>query len=172
MRKISKRILSSCSRARADARIIIASVVIILFFGILSRALSGSPLYMLRLTGLKNQIPRAWVFTLIWTLWYIILGFSFGFILGCKKAGKDIYRFKGSLWFVCMMVFNIVWYPLFFRAGAVFIALADIAIIAFFCFLTAIEYYKVNKFIGFLIFSHLVWLVRCFTINLQAFLSI
>ena len=164
--------MSSCQRSRADGRIIFASIAIILFFGILSRVLSGSPLYMLRLTGVKNQIPRAWVFTCIWTLWYILLGFSFGFILGSKRPGKDVCKFKGSLLFVCMMIFNIVWYPLFFRAGAVFIALADIVIIMLFCFLTTVEYFKVNKAIGFILLAHLVWLVRCFMINLKAFLSI
>lgn len=172
LKKLKKRILSSCHRARADGRVILASIVIILFFGILSRVLSGSPLYMLRLTGLNNNIPKAWVFTCIWTLWYILLGFSFGFILGCKRPGKDIHKFKGSLWFVCMMIFNVVWYPLFFRAGAVFIALADIAIIILFCFFTFVEYLKVNRAIGLVFFCHLVWLVWCFSINLRAFLSI
>ncbi len=172
MKRFKRKIISSCKRSRADGRIILASIAIVLFFGILSRVLSGSPLYMLRLTGLKNQIPRAWIFTCIWTLWYIVLGFSFGFILGNKKAGKDIYKFKGSLWFVCMMVFNVVWYPLFFRAGAVFIALVDIVIIAIFCFLTALEYFKINKVTGFVLIYHLIWLVRCFVINLKVFLSI
>ncbi len=172
MKSLKKQILSSCKKSRADGRVIIASITIVLFFGILSRVLSGNPIYMLRLTGLKNQIPRTWIFSLIWTFWYIVLGFSFGFILGSKKAGKDIYKFKGSLWFVCMMIFNVVWYPLFFRAGAVFIALVDIVIIALFCLLTAKEYYKINRFIGFMLFCHLAWLVRCFAINLHAFLNI
>ena len=172
MKKIKKRIMSSCYRARADGRIILVSIIIILFFGILSRALSGSPLYMLRLTGIKNHIPRVWVFTCIWTLWYILLGFSFGFVLSSKKTGMDIYKFKGSLWFVCMMIFNVLWYPLFFRAGAVFIALADIAIIILFCFFTAIEYFRVNKAIGVVLFCHLAWLAHCFSLNLRAFISI
>ncbi len=172
MKRLKKRIVSQCRRTRSDGRVILASIVIILFFGILSRALSGSPLYMLRLAGLKDHIPKTWVFTCIWILWYILLGFSFGFILGSKRPGKDINKFKGSLWFVCMMIFNVVWYPLFFRAHAVFIALADIAVIILFCFLTAIEYYKVNRVIGFVLFGHLIWLVRCFMINFRVFLSI
>jgi tryptophan-rich sensory protein len=156
LKKIKRRILSSCMRSRSDGRVIIASIAIILFFGILSRVLSGSPVYMLRLISIRNSMPRAWVFTLIWTVWYILLGFSFGFILGSKIPGKDIYRFKGSLWFVCMMIFNIVWYPLFFRVGTVFLALVDISIIALFCFLAAVEYFKANRMIGFLMFLHFV----------------
>lgn len=172
MKRFKKKILSSCRKSRADIRVIIASIVIVLFFAFLSRILSGSPIYMLRFIGMKNQIPRAWVFSCIWTFWYIILGFSFGFVLSCKKAGKDVYKFKGSLWFVCMMIFNIVWYPLFFRAGAIFISLADIVIIALFCLLTAKEYYKINKAIGIALFCHLVWLVHCFVINFRVFLNI
>ncbi|MBQ8207331.1 MAG: tryptophan-rich sensory protein [Clostridia bacterium] len=172
MKRIKKKLISSCRRVKTDGKTVIAGTAIVLLAGLLSRFLSGSPLYMLRLTGLWNNIPRAWFFTIVWTLWYILLGFSFGFILGSKTVGKELCKYKGSLWFVTMMVFNIVWYPLFFKAGAVFLALIDIALIIFFCFLAAIEYIKVYKPIGFIFFAHIAWLIWCFFINMRAFLSI
>lgn len=172
MKKLKRHLLSACSRNKADGKTVITGIAIVLLAGVLARLLSGSPLYMLRLTGIRNCVPKAWVFTLIWTVWYIALGFSFGFILGSRSPGKEICKYKGSLWFVCMMIFNIIWYPLFFKAGTVFIALMDSLLIILFCLLTALQYFKISRVIGVIFALHLAWLLWCFAINLKVFLSI
>ncbi|MBQ8005714.1 MAG: tryptophan-rich sensory protein [Clostridia bacterium] len=172
MRYRRKSCFNLCSRVKTDGRAVIAGTAIVLAFGLLSRFLSGSPLYMLRLTGISGKIPGVWFFSLVWCLWYAFLGFSFGFVLGSHCPGRAVHKYKGSLWFVLMLVFNLVWYPLFFRAGAIFTSLVDAAIILLFCVLTALEYYKVCKGIGILMFCHGFWLFWCLTINCIAFFSI
>ena len=172
MRFNKNKILVSCRRAKTDGRAVIAGIAIVLLAGILSRVLSGSPLYMLRLTGLWHKVPRSWVFVLIWTFWYALLGFIFGFVLGSRQTGKEVHKYKGSLWFVIMLVFNFIWYPLFFKAGTVFLALVDSALILFFCVLAALEYYKVYKIFGIGLICHAIWLVWCLVMNFSAFLSI
>ncbi len=170
--RLKNKILCSLKQVKADGKTVIIGTVMVFLAGILSRILSGSPIYMLRLCGLIGKIPKAWVFTLIWSLWYLILGFLFGFVLGSRRVGREVPKYKGSLWFVCMMLFNIVWYPLFFKSGTVSLALVDLAIIILFCFLCSVEYYKVYKIAGILLSIHLIWLLWCFYINLKVFLSI
>ncbi|MBE6538809.1 MAG: tryptophan-rich sensory protein [Ruminococcaceae bacterium] len=172
MRSKRNKLLASCCKLKTDGKTVIAGTVSVLIAGLLSRFLSGSPIYILRFTGLWHKVPPLWFFSLIWTLWYILLGFCFGFILGSRPIGKDVFKYKGSLWFVIMMIFNIVWYPLFFKAGAFFLALVDAGLIIFFALLTAFEYYKIHKIVGCLIFIHIFWLVWCLGINLRVFFSI
>ena len=168
-----KRKLKKCCRSiQTDGRTVIAGIIIVLFAGILVRLLSGSPIFMLRVCGLWGSIPKIWFFTAMWTMWYIVLGFCFGFILGTKNPGKGLCKYKGSFWFVIMMIFNIVWYPLFFKAGAIFLSLADILIIIFFCLLCAFEYFKIQKAVGCIMLLHLLWLLWCFILNVKALLSI
>ncbi|MEE0969723.1 MAG: TspO/MBR family protein, partial [Clostridia bacterium] len=170
--KIKNRIFSCFKRAKTDGRAVIIGIIIVFFAGVLSRLLSGSPIYMLRFCGLWNKVPKAWVFTLIWSFWYIFLGFCFGFVLGSKPIGREVSKYKGSLWFVIMLVFNVIWYPLFFKAGAIFIALIDVIVIMLFCFLCAVEYFKVYRAIGVCIFLHFAWLIWCFFMNAAAFFRI
>ncbi len=170
--RFTKKCAVSIKSCYVNGKAVVLGIVIVLFCGILSRILSGSPVYMLRLTSLYGKIPKSWFFILWWTIWYIALGFCFGFALGTSKVTKTVCKYKGSLWFVIMMVFNIIWYPLFFKAGTVFLALADAALIIFFCLLSSIEYLKLNKLIGTIMFAHLGWLIWCFLINLKAFLCI
>ena len=170
--KFLKRITLSCRHICVDGKTVLTGIIIVLLAGMLSRLLSGSPIYMLRFTGLWHRVPKAWMFTIIWTFWYVLLGFCFGFVLGSKTIVREVHKYKGSLWFVVMMVFNIIWYPLFFKAGAVFLSLVDVALIILFCFLAAWEYLKLYKFIGVMMLSHILWLFWCFFINLKAFFSI
>lgn len=172
MRFKRNKILSSCRKIKTDGKTVIVCTLTVLLAGLLSRFLSGSPLYILRFTGLWHNVPPMWFFGIIWTLWYILLGFCFGFILGSRPIGKDIYKYKGSLWFVIMMVFNIIWYPLFFKAGAFFLALIDAALIIIFALLTATQYCRIHKIVGSFIFLHIIWLIWCFIINLRVFFSI
>ncbi len=169
---LGRKLKKSCRNIQTDGRAVIAGIIIILFAGILVRLLSGSPVIMLRVTGLWGKIPKIWFFTVTWTFWYILLGFSFGFILGTKAPGKSIYKYKGSFWFVIMMIFNIIWYPLFFKAGAMFLALTDILLIIVFCILCGLEYFKIQKIIGCIMLLHVLWLIWCFILNVKALLSI
>lgn len=172
MKRCKNKILFSLKKIRTDGRCVIISTAVVLLAGMLSRLLSVSPIYMLRITGLWHKIPPTWFFVLLWTVWYGILGFCFGMVIGSSQMGRDLNKYKGSLWFVLMMVFNIIWYPLFFKAGTFFLALIDLAIIIFFCFCAAVEYFKFFKIIGIVFFIHLFWLIWCFCINFTVFLRI
>lgn len=156
---------------RIDGIPVIAGVVCVSLAGLLSRFLSGSPLPVLHIIGMKQALPPTWVFFLIWLFSYLVLGFCFGAVLGSRALGKEVNKYKGSFFFTVMIVFNIVWYPLFFKAGAFFFALIDILFIILFCFLTAVQYMKVNKIFGICMFIHMIWLLYCFILNFTAFIK-
>lgn len=157
---------------RIDGRAVITGTVTVFISGIIVRLLSGSPLPMLRISGLHGRIPPVWFFSLIWLFWYAFIGFIFGCVLGDKNHCSEVHKYKGCFWFVIMMLFNLVWYPLFFGAGAFFLALADLALILFFAVLSGIEFFKVKKEFGICIFMHVLWLAYCFTINAYALFSV
>ena len=172
MKKLRLRRLSHFRHCEINGIAIIVSIFTFLFIGILVRALSGSPLYMMRLSDIHDILPPIWVFILVWSIWYVLLGFCFGFVIGGSFPGRRTEKFKGSLCLVVMMVFNYIWYPLFFSAKTPFLALADILIIAFFCFLTFLEYRKISKLIAFIILVHFLWIIWCFSLNFKIFIGI
>lgn len=154
-----------------DGRPVVAGIACVTFAGLLSRFLSGSPYRMLCLVGIRRSLPPIWVFSLAWLLSYVLLGFCFGAALGSRTLGREIHKYKGSFFFVIMMVFNIIWYPLFFKAGAVFLSLVDSAFVLIFCLLAALEYHRLRRCVGVCMFVHLAWIIYCFALNMSIFLK-
>jgi len=80
--------------------------------------------------------PPAWVFPVVWTLLYILIGFSgFFFWRGIAKAApafsdkQNTYYTAGLFLYFGNLLFNIAWTPLFFGLRLPFAALIDVLII-------------------------------------------
>lgn len=172
MKRRAKRTFLGCGRMRSDKRTVVIGTVLVFISGLISRLLSGSPLRMLHITGARAIVPPVWLFMLVWLAWYLLLGFCFGFILGSEPVGKSVHKYKGCFWFIVMMIFNVLWYPLFFKAGMIFLALIDLAFILVFCVLTFLEYRRIHKTVGLILFLHMIWLIFCLCINIRIFIHI
>ncbi len=96
-----------------------------LLCGVISALLSGGFRMYEYLLQPKIAPPRI-VFPIAWTVLYIIIGGAAGAVFGAKDRYKESAKYKGLLTFCLMMVCNVIWSPLFFRAGAFFLALLDI----------------------------------------------
>lgn len=80
--------------------------------------------------------PPAWVFPVVWTLLYIMIGFSgFFFWRSIAKASpafsdnQNTYYTAGLFLYFGNLLFNIAWTPLFFGLRMPFAALLDVLII-------------------------------------------
>ena len=149
-----------------DGKTVAAGVFVVLFAGILSRLLSGSPVPLLRIFGLYGRIPRSWFFCVAWLFWYALIGLCLGCLLGERGRCCEVHRYKACLFLVVMLIFNVIWYPLFFRAAAFFLALIDIAVMLLFAFLAWLELLRVKRMYSTCIFIHIIWLIFCFVLNL------
>ena len=103
--------------------------------------------------------------SVLWTVWYALVGFCLGAVLSCRVHGKQVHVYKGSMYLIVALVFNLVWYPLFFGGNAFFLAFWNCLIIIFFTLMAAVEYLKVYVFAGVCMFMHVVWLVYCAVLN-------
>lgn len=160
-----KRALGGC---RINGRIVLICVFLVLFFGLLSRFLCRPPYLTLKMLGLDKISPPAWVMSLVWTIWYALVGFCLGAVLSCDTPGKQVHVYKGSMYLIVSLVFNLVWYPLFFGGNVIFLAFWNCLVIIFFTLLAAFEYAKVYFFAGLCMFIHIIWLIYCAFLNALA----
>ena len=167
MHKVSfiRRIKRAFGPCRLNGKIVLTCVFCVLFFGLLSRFLSRPPYLMLRLLGLNRIFPPPFLMSVLWTVWYALVGFCLGAVLSCRVHGKQVHVYKGSMYLIVALVFNLVWYPLFFGGNAFFLAFWNCLIIIFFTLMAALEYLKVYVFAGVCMFMHVVWLVYCAVLN-------
>ncbi len=133
--------------------------------GFLSRCLSESPIYLIGLLRIRGSIPSMWLMTVIWVIFYALIGFSFGAAISKRCYGVSIHKYRGGMFFAIMMIFNVVWYPMFFSSHLFFLCLLDIALMIFFTVIAAIEFFKVNKISAFILVFYLPWLIYCLFLN-------
>lgn len=139
--------------------------VCVLAGGLISFFAGGSPTYLFHMLKMPESLPTRWVFKLVWTLSYFLIGAAFSAVLSFRERCKELFTCRGNLLFVIMMLFNYIWYPLFFGAEAVFLAFVACAAMLILDFFVACYYFKVSVICGSLMFLHLLWLLYMFWLN-------
>lgn len=135
--------------------------------GVLVRAVCGSPYRHGVMVQFDAYIPPVWLMTLLWMLWYFVLGATFVGTLWtarCNQATRaDVYW--GGMLFLSMLFFGFVWYPLFFVAARFFLAWLVVLVVLALCLLTALRYWKVSRLASGILLVHAVFLFYLWIVN-------
>ena len=123
------------------------------------------PLFLVRLVGILNingfnnydGIVSCWTFPVVWTILYILMGYSSYLISGNKRL-FSIY--------IINLIVNLLWTFIFF--------MFDFKVFAFFWILFLIiivsimiyEFYRVDKLSGYLLIPYILWLLFAAILNL------
>ena len=130
--------------------------------GAIVRFVSGSPYSHGMMVQLGHILPSTPMMSLLWMIWYGLLGASFAatLVLARKLSPvgcAEIYR--GGMLFLTMIFLGYVWYPLFFAAGHIWLATLVLLGVLALCILTAICYIRLCRMAGIVLFCHAAWLV-------------
>ena len=164
--KLTTRIRSEL--CRIDPRCVLIGAGVVLLLGFISALVSRSPgfRFVYRVLRKPPGAPPAFIFPVVWTLMYALIGGAAGAVVcSCEKAFSGE-KWRGTLFFVIGLVFNLVWSPLFFGMGAFFAAfLAILVMIASTVF--AISAFSRIWFVSAAAMCvYLVWLIYAAYLNL------
>ena len=109
-------------------------------------------------------LPPGWVFGLVWTILYILLGLSLALILharGAKGRGKALFLFFVQL------ALNLAWSPLFFAWHEVSMALVLIVLILALTIATYFAFSPIRKAAAWLLVPYMIWLSFAAVLNYQ-----
>lgn len=110
--------------------------------------------------------PPAWVFSVAWTILYLMMGLASYFVL-VSEASQKI-KNTSFLLYGIQLVMNFFWSIIFFRwemyLGA-FIWLILMWILVIIC---AIRFYRSSKVAGYLLIPYVMWLTFAAYLNLGA----
>jgi len=150
---------------RINKKCAILGAVIILLCGILSAVSVGSFSLFSEIVR-PRFTPPAFLFPIVWTFLYLLIGAAAGAVICQKERALDICRYRGLLLFVIMMVFNFIWAPLFFGARAFFAALCAIIMMILLTVFTIGYFYRIYKISAAAMALYLVWLIFAAYLNL------
>ena len=133
------------------------SVAIALSVGILSGLLSisGMNAYMQSVTK-PALTPPGWVFSVVWTLLYILMGIGSARIW---MHDESIQRGRGLNLYVVQLILNFFWSLIFFNAQAFAVAVIWLLLLLTAVVLMTIQFYKVDRKAAYLQIPYIIWLV-------------
>lgn len=124
--------------------------------------LTTTPPYVF-LRGMAGHVPLppTWLLGSVWLTFFFLVGAAWGYILGLKgcRPRRDVWRFRGSMYFLLSMVFALLWYRLLFGALAVFLSGVCLLVALAAGVIAAICWWRVSRVAGVLLCAFALWLL-------------
>ena len=140
------------------------SAGIALAVGALSGFLSMSGMEDYMQTVAKPALtPPGWVFGVIWTLLYTLMGVSAARIW---LNPDSLQRSRGLNLYVAQLIVNFFWSLIFFNAQAFGFALLWLLLLWVLVLLMILQFYKVDKIAAYLQIPYLIWLTFAAYLNI------
>lgn len=135
--------------------ILIGAVVIPLLVGAVSATLSRQGMLDYGSMIKPPLSPPAWVFSVVWTILYIMMGLASYRILVAEADTSA--RIKAMIPYAIQLAMNFVWSLIFFNGGQYLLAFLWLLIMCFFVVLCAIWFYRIDRLAGYLLIPYVVW---------------
>lgn len=143
---------------------VLLCAVIILFFGMLTGIFGGGAIRYRDLLLPRLALSAAG-FILLWTIFYLLLGASVGFLIGAQHCfGSKCVR--SALFGLSLLILsNLLWYPLFFGLGAFLIAFLFLTLHLLITLFTLGRMLRISLLVSICLSVYMVWLVYCLFLN-------
>ena len=144
------------------------SIGIALFAGALSGLLSmdGMKVYAASVTK-PPLTPPGWVFSVVWTILYTLMGIS---AVRIWQSKESVERSSGLNLYVAQLIVNFFWSLIFFNAQAFGFAFIWLLFLWVLVLLMIIQFRKVDRLAALLQIPYLVWLTFAAYLNLGVWL--
>ena len=109
--------------------------------------------------------PPNWIFGPVWTLLYLLMGFSL--FLVWKKGLKKKYVKEGLIIFGIQIFLNVLWSLLFFGLQSPLLAFIEIIFLWAAVLFMIVYFYKVNKTAAYVQIPYILWVSFAALLNLS-----
>ncbi len=110
--------------------------------------------------------PPGWLFPVVWTILYVLMGVAAYFI----DISKDIDKDKALLVYYAQLFFNFVWSFIFFTAEKYLFAFVWIVILWLLILLTIIKFKKTDTRTVLLLAPYLAWVTFAAILNFSVYI--
>ena len=131
----------------------IISILIALGVGGLSALLTAPNMDIYETIVSPPLAPPGWLFPIVWTILYILMGVSSAMIFSSNSTKKDDALFT----YAVSLVLNFGWSIFFFNMQAFWISIVVLVALWISILVTIVKYYKINKTASWLQLPYLAW---------------
>ncbi len=110
--------------------------------------------------------PPAWLFPVVWTILYFLMGVS-AYMIYMEKSEE---KFAALGVYLIQLVFNFLWSLIYFNLGKVLFAFIWLVILWMLILVMVVSFYRINKTAGYLQIPYLIWVTFAGYLNLALYL--
>ena len=109
--------------------------------------------------------PPAWLFPVVWTVLYILMGISAYLVSESDNSGG-----KALLYYGAQLFFNFFWSIIFFNLQWYLFAFVWLLVLLLLVVITTVLFYRSSKLAGILMIPYLLWLSFAAYLNLAIYI--
>ena len=147
---------------------LIISLFIPMLIGGISASLSAQGMAMYGSMNKPPLSPPAWVFSVAWTILYLMMGLASYFIIVSEADGRS--KAMALIFYGVQLLMNFMWSIVFFNLGAYLLAFIWLIIMWGMVIVCAFRFYSINRIATFLFIPYILWLTFAAYLNFGAYI--
>ena len=153
---------------KINKKLLIICLVIPLAVGGISALLTGGGMDTFETLNQPPLSPPGWLFPVVWTILYILMGIASYLVLTTGKSQESIRR--ALILYGIQLTFNFLWPIFFFSLSAYLFAFIWLVALWLLILATTISFYRILDIAGYLMIPYLVWVTFAGYLNLAVYI--
>ena len=109
--------------------------------------------------------PPGWLFPVVWTILYLLMGFASYLVLVAEKPGRTAWKF-----YLAQLAFNFVWPILFFHLQMYLLSFVWLLLLWILILVTILWFTRFSRLAGYLLIPYLLWVTFAGYLNLGIYI--
>ena len=153
---------------KINKKLLIICLVIPLAVGGVAALLTGGGMDTFETLNQPPLSPPGWLFPVVWTILYILMGIASYLVLTSGKSHESIRR--ALVLYGIQLAFNFLWPIFFFGLSAYLFAFIWLVALWLLILATTISFYRISDIAGYLMIPYLIWVTFAGHLNLGIYL--
>lgn len=109
--------------------------------------------------------PPGWLFPVVWTILYLLMGFASYLVLVAEKPGRTAWKF-----YLAQLAFNFVWPILFFHLQMYLLSFVWLLLLWMLILVTILWFTRSSRLAGYLLIPYLLWVTFAGYLNVGIYI--
>ena len=153
---------------KINKKLLIICLIIPLAVGGAAALLTGGGMDTFESLNQPPLSPPGWLFPVVWTLLYILMGIASYLVLTSGKLRDNINR--SLVLYGVQLAFNFLWPIIFFSLSAYLFAFIWLIALWLLIFAATVSFYHKSHIAGYLMIPYLIWVAFAGYLNLGIYL--
>ena len=153
---------------KINKRLLFICIAIPLIVGIVAALLTTNSMEVFGAVRKPPLAPPSWLFPVVWTILYVLMGISSYLVLTSGAAREEI---EGAIRiYAYQLVVNFLWPTFFFNLGWYLFSFVWLVLLWVLVLLMILRFKEINKLAAYLNIPYLVWLTFAGYLNIGVWL--